>query len=132
MTAARGIEASQHWLQIYWNHVMELITGYSAKEVLGQPSAVAYGFYRNEYTRRAHVDYIRNAPDWWCALQSNQIKLARGSWLTGPTRLLFCFPWGESASSLVELQCNAPLLCLSPWGIARQGHRSGFTYGCSL
>lgn len=47
--------------QVYWDKGMEAITQFSASEALGQPPAVVFGFYRNEYVRRNHFDIIRNS-----------------------------------------------------------------------
>lgn len=49
-------------LQIHWNYIMELMTGYVAKEVLGKPLVEAFGFSRNEYVKRSHFLFIRNTP----------------------------------------------------------------------
>jgi hypothetical protein len=45
---------------------MELMTGYSAAEALGHAPIEVYGFYTNEYVRRSHFMFIKNAPDWRC------------------------------------------------------------------
>jgi hypothetical protein len=48
--------------QIYWNHVMELMTGYAAKEALGRPMVEVFGFFKNDYVRRSHFLFIKNTP----------------------------------------------------------------------
>jgi hypothetical protein len=48
--------------QIYWNHVMELMTGYTAKEALGRPMVEVFGFFKNDYVRRSHFLFIKNTP----------------------------------------------------------------------
>jgi hypothetical protein len=49
-------------VQVYWNHVMELVTGWSAKEAFGRATFDVYGFYRNTYVRQSYFYYLKNAP----------------------------------------------------------------------
>lgn len=41
---------------------MEVVTGFTAKEVLGMAPFEAYGFYRCIYVRQAYFYYMKNAP----------------------------------------------------------------------
>jgi hypothetical protein len=48
---------------IYFNHVMELMTGIPVSSALGCAPADIFGYFRNEHVQKAHEMYLNNLPD---------------------------------------------------------------------